>query len=207
VDEAASALRLAQESKPDGLERLGREVMTLQIELESLRNETDVFSVERRGEVERLLDEKRKEERRLDEMWQAERSRLKAIKETKAELEKAKHDLEIAQREMKFDQASRLRYSVIPELESKLPSEDKVADPHHDGQAEELTMLHDRVTSGDIARVVAKTTGIPVQSLLKGEREKLTHVRTEEVRVSSSLMEFLDGGCPTRTYCWTGPRC
>lgn len=69
-----------------------------------------------------------------------------------------------------------MRYAVIPELEAKLPKDDGGIE--HDGAKEDgLTMLHDRVTSGDIARVVAKATGIPVQSLLRGEREKLTHVR------------------------------
>ncbi|KIJ24435.1 hypothetical protein M422DRAFT_194673, partial [Sphaerobolus stellatus SS14] len=71
VDEAASALRLAQESKPDELEKLDREVMTLEIELESLKNETDVWSVERKGEVEKLLADKKAESRKLGEIWQA----------------------------------------------------------------------------------------------------------------------------------------
>ncbi|KIJ35663.1 hypothetical protein M422DRAFT_180433, partial [Sphaerobolus stellatus SS14] len=172
VDEAASALRLAQESKPDDLEKLDREVMTLEIELESLKNETDVWSVERRGEVERLLGDKKAESRKLGEIWQAERARLREVKDTKRKLEEAKHDLDVAQREGRFDTASRLRYSVIPELEAKLPKDDAPPTSTSGG----LTMLHDRVTSGDIARVVARATGIPVQSLLKGEREKLTHM-------------------------------
>lgn len=71
VDEAASALRLAQESKPDELEALDREVVTLQIELESLKNETDVYSVERRNEVEKILQAKKDDAARLDNIWQA----------------------------------------------------------------------------------------------------------------------------------------
>ncbi|KIJ32954.1 hypothetical protein M422DRAFT_265136 [Sphaerobolus stellatus SS14] len=189
VDEAASALRLAQESKPDELEKLDREVMTLEIELESLKNETDVWSVERRGEVERLLGDKKAESRKLGEIWQAgETSASQGSKDTKRKLEEAKHDLDVAQREGRFDTASRLRYSVIPELEAKLPKDDvpptsvSGVGEHHEDSAgdghriEGLTVLHDRVTSGDIARVVAKATGIPAQSLLKGEREKLTHM-------------------------------
>ncbi|KIJ30444.1 hypothetical protein M422DRAFT_268098 [Sphaerobolus stellatus SS14] len=157
VDEAASALRLAQGSKPDDLEKLDREVMTLEIELESLKNET-------------------------------ERTRLSEVNDAKRKLKKAKHDLGVAQREGRFDTASRLRYSVIPELEAKLPKDDVpptstsgVGEYHEDGagdghRIEGLTMLHDRATSGDIARVVAMATGIPVQSLVKGAREKLTHM-------------------------------
>ncbi|KAJ2917082.1 hypothetical protein MD484_g3350, partial [Candolleomyces efflorescens] len=172
VDEAASALRLAQESKPDELEALDREIMTLQIELESLKNETDVFSAERRAKVESDLRDKREEASNLTNVWQAERARLERIKDAKKRLEDAKYQLEVAQRHGQFELASRLRYATIPDLEAQLPKE---------GEAEQqpespLAMLHDRVTSNDIARVVAKSTGIPVQNLLKGERDKLVHM-------------------------------
>lgn len=175
VDEAASALRLAQESKPDELERIEREIVTLQIELESLKNESDVFSVERRGKVEDALQEKRKEANALTELWLAERSRLERVKDLKKRLEEAKYDLEVAQRQGQYEKASRLRFATIPELERQLPKErDRPAE--EETQEGPLAMLHDRVTSSDISRVVAKATGIPVQSLMKGEREKLVHV-------------------------------
>ncbi|KDQ26339.1 hypothetical protein PLEOSDRAFT_51708 [Pleurotus ostreatus PC15] len=172
VDEAASALRLAQESKPDELEALDREIMTLQIELESLKNESDVFSVERRDKVEAQLKDKREQASELTTIWQAERSRLDRIKDLKKRLEETKYDLEVAQRQGNYELASRLRFSTIPELERQLPSEEE------QGEEKEspLAMLHDRVTSSDIARVVAKATGIPVQNLLKGERDKLVHM-------------------------------
>ena len=86
----------------------------------------------------------------------------------------AKRAHEIAQRQGQFERASRLMYSTIPELERQLPAEREKGEEEEEGP---LAMLHDRVTSADIARVVAKATGIPVQSLLKGEREKLVHVR------------------------------
>ncbi|KIJ23542.1 hypothetical protein M422DRAFT_275857 [Sphaerobolus stellatus SS14] len=142
------------------------------------------LSVERRGEVERLLGDKKAESRKLGEIWQA----GEEVKDTKCKLEEAKHDLDVAQQEGQFDTASRLRYSVIPELEVKLPKDDLlptsmsgVREHHEDGAGdghwiEGLLMVHDRVTSEDIVRVVAKATGILVQSLLKGEREKLTHM-------------------------------
>ena len=174
VDEAASALRLAQESKPDELDSLDREIMTLQIELESLKNETDVFSAERRSKVEEALTAKRAEAAKLEEVWTAERNKLQKVKEIKEKLEEAKHELEVAQRQGLFEKASQLRFATIPQLERELPKERKT-DDGQDGEG--LTMLHDRVTSNDISRVVAKATGIPVQSLLKGEREKLVHVR------------------------------
>ncbi|KAH7891013.1 P-loop containing nucleoside triphosphate hydrolase protein [Phlebopus sp. FC_14] len=172
VDEAASSLRLAQESKPDELEALDREIVTLQIELESLKNEVDVFSVERRAKLESDLQTKKAEARELTTVWQNERARIERIKDLKKRLEDAKHELEVAQREGQYEKASQLRFGTIPELEHQLPKDGEARD------AEEgpLTMLHDRVTSNDIARVVAKATGIPVQNLLKGERDKLVHM-------------------------------
>ncbi|KAI5987742.1 P-loop containing nucleoside triphosphate hydrolase protein [Pisolithus orientalis] len=173
VDEAASALRLAQESKPDELEALDREIMTLQIELESLKKETDVFSVERRAKLESDLQRKKGEAEELTAIWQNERARLDRIKDLKKRLEDAKHELEVAQRQGQYERASQLRFGIIPDLEHQLP---KDGEPREVDEESPLAMLHDRVTSNDIARVVAKATGIPVQNLLKGEREKLVHM-------------------------------
>ncbi|PIL30251.1 transporter [Ganoderma sinense ZZ0214-1] len=178
VDEAASALRLAQESKPDELERLERAVVTLEIERESLRHETDALSAERRAAVEGELAAKRAEAAALTQVWLGERARLEGIKAVKERLEEAKRELEIAQRQGQYELASRLRFATIPELERQLPGEGERGVGVGEGEDAEgpLAMLHDRVTSADIARVVAKATGIPVQSLLKGEREKLVHM-------------------------------
>ncbi|OCH89260.1 P-loop containing nucleoside triphosphate hydrolase protein [Obba rivulosa] len=174
VDEAASALRLAQESKPDELDKLDREIVTLEIERESLKNETDVFSVERRAKAEETLKAKRDEAERLTQIWQAERARLERIKSLKRQLEDAKHELEVAQRQGQYERASQLRFSTIPELQRQLPTESERSEK--DDASSPIPMLHDRVTSADIARVVAKSTGIPVQNLLKGERDKLVHM-------------------------------
>ncbi|KAJ3848104.1 P-loop containing nucleoside triphosphate hydrolase protein [Lentinula lateritia] len=156
VDEAASALRLAQESKPDELESLDREIMTLQIELASLKNESDVFSVERREKVESDLKRKKDEAQHLTSIWQAERERL--------------------DKNQKFKRAARGNgVSVGSGAKARaLPKEDSEgAEVEGEGP---LSMLHDRVNPNDIARVVAKATGIPVQNLLKGEKDKLVHM-------------------------------
>ncbi|KAG9024973.1 chaperone ATPase hsp78 [Tulasnella sp. JGI-2019a] len=174
VDEAASALRLALESKPDELEALDREIVTLQIELESLRKETDVFSVERREKVERDLLAKREEASKLTTTWQAERARIQQIRDIKRKIEESKHELEVAQRQGEYERASRLRFQTIPELETQMPKETERLDtPQSDAPR---SLLHDRVTSADIGRVVSKATGIPVQNLLRGEREKLVNM-------------------------------
>lgn len=153
------------------------------------------MSVERRAKVESMLERKNKKAERLTALWQSgtsfllglpcsqltvaiERARLEQNKETKKKLEDAKHSLEVAQRNGNYERASQLRFQTIPELEAMLPQHDSDGALRNSSNADgsplpHPLMLHDRVTSGDIARVVAKATGIPVQNLLKGEKERL----------------------------------
>lgn len=166
VDEAASALRLQQESKPDAIQQLDRQIMTIQIELESLRKEEDVASVERRQQLQVTLGLKQDEVARLQQKWDQEREELESLKKAKEELEQARHELEQAQREGDFGKAGELQYAKIPELERRLSQEN--GDSVKDG-----SLIHDSVTSDDIAAVVSRTTGIPVQKLMSGEIEKL----------------------------------
>ena len=102
-----------------------------------------------------------------------ERARLDRTKDIKLRLEEAKHELDVAQRHGNYERASQLRFSTIPDLEHQLPKESEF---ERDGEEAEgpLAMVHERVTSNDIARVVAKATGIPVQNLMKGVRVKQT---------------------------------
>jgi ATP-dependent Clp protease ATP-binding subunit ClpB len=176
VDEAASALRLQQESKPDAIQKLDREVMTIQIELESLRKETDVASKERRTKLEESLADKQKEVARLTEIWDKERAEIETIKRTKEDLEKARQELDHARREGNFGKAGELQYAKIPKLEAQLPRDG--AEVSTDGKTGD-TLIHDSVTADDIANVVSRTTGIPVSKLMAGEVEKL--VRMEEI--------------------------
>lgn len=169
MDEAASSLRLQQESKPEDIMRLDQRIMTIQIELESLRKEKDVASRERREKLEKDLQALQDEVKTLNERWDSERGEIETIKKTQADLEKAKIELEMAQREGNFGRASELRYSVIPSLEQKLPKEGE--QPKTDG-----TLIHDSVTADDIAQVVARITGIPVSKLTSGHIEKLVHM-------------------------------
>lgn len=170
VDEAASALRLQQESKPDTIQELDRQIMTIQIELESLRKEDDIASKERREKLEEQLKAKKEELGKLNEKWENERREIEEIKKIKEDLEKARLELEQSQREGNFAKASELRYSTIPALEQRLPKDgaDKGKSPD--------SLLHDSVTADDIANVVSRTTGIPVTKLMSGEMEKLIHM-------------------------------
>ncbi|KAI9670700.1 MAG: chaperone ATPase hsp78 [Alyxoria varia] len=169
VDEAASGLRLQQESKPDAIQELDRALMTIQIELESLRKETDVASVERKERLENTLRSKRDEVNKLNEKWESERAEIELLKKAKQDLELARLELDRAQREGNFGKAGELRYSRIPQLEQQIPKDG--ADVSSTKESDSL--LHDSVTADDIATVVSKTTGIPVQRLMSGEIEKL----------------------------------
>ncbi|EDU39987.1 heat shock protein 78 mitochondrial precursor [Pyrenophora tritici-repentis] len=172
VDEAASALRLQQESKPDAIQELDRQIMTIQIELESLRKETDIASKERRERLEQSLKEKQDEVKVLTEKWEKERKELDEIKNAQENLERAKLELELARREGNFAKAGELQYSRIPELEQKLPKDEEVTA----GASRQGSLLHDSVTADDIASVVSRTTGIPLSKLNAGESEKLIHM-------------------------------
>ncbi|ORY35733.1 P-loop containing nucleoside triphosphate hydrolase protein [Naematelia encephala] len=174
VDEASSALKLAQESRPAVLEALDREIVTLEIERESLKNEDDQFSKSRLEKVDSELKEKKAEQGRLNDLWAQERERVAGLKHIKEQIEQAQIDLEAAQRNGEFEKASRLRYSTIPQLQAQLPKPQ--TDSTTEQSAESGMTVRDRVTSEDIAVVVAKSTGIPVSNLLKGERERLTHM-------------------------------
>jgi ATP-dependent Clp protease ATP-binding subunit ClpB len=165
VDEAASALRLQQESKPDPIQELDRQIMTTQIELESLRKETDIASTERREKLQEVLHTKQEESKTLTEQWEKERAKIDELKDVKAEIDKARFELDEARQTGDFAKASELQYSKIPQLMQKLPSED-------DDRAAN-TLLHDSVTADDIAGVVSRTTGIPVTKLMAGDIEKL----------------------------------
>ncbi|KAK9340027.1 P-loop containing nucleoside triphosphate hydrolase protein [Lipomyces starkeyi] len=168
VDEACSALRLQQESKPDPIQELDRSIMTIQIELESLKKESDPLSVERRNKLDQDLKVKQEEVKRLTEIWEKEKVELEQIKTAQSDLERARIELEIAQRTGDFAKASELRYSKIPALEKLVPKEG-------DGKRS-ASLLHDAVTSDDIARVVSRMTGIPTQSLMRGERDRLLYM-------------------------------
>ncbi|THV49007.1 hypothetical protein BGAL_0216g00110 [Botrytis galanthina] len=170
MDEAASGLRLQQESKPDDIMQLDQKIMTLQIELESLRKETDIASKERREKLENDLKICQEEAKVLTERWEAERSEIDAIKKTKEDLEKARVELDQAQRENNYGRAGELRYSVIPSLEAKLPKDGEM------GPSSGGTLIHDAVTADDIAAVVSRVTGIPVTKLTSGHAEKLIHM-------------------------------
>ncbi|EEY18716.1 heat shock protein [Verticillium alfalfae VaMs.102] len=167
MDEAASHLKLQHESKPEDIMALDQKIMTIQIELESLRKEKDVASRERREKLETDLKALQEEILGLTTRWEKERAEIEAVKNAQEELDKAKVELDVAQREGNFGRAGELRYSVIPFLEEKIPKEEDKQDG---------SLIHDSVTADDIAAVVSRITGIPVSKLTSGHIQKLVHM-------------------------------
>lgn len=179
VDEACSSLRLQHESKPDAIQELDRSIMTIQIELESLRKETDEISAERRKKLEDTLKIKQDELERLTKVWEDQKKELDRIKQLKLEIEQSKNTLERMRRENNFGEASRLQYDTIPSLESKLNDLIKRQEENAKSDDESVagkSLLHESVTSDDIARVISKATGIPVQNMMRGEKDKLLYM-------------------------------
>ncbi|KAK3185279.1 chaperone ATPase hsp78 [Lecanicillium sp. MT-2017a] len=172
MDEAASHLKLQHESKPEDIMRLDHKIMTIQIELESLRKEKDIASKERREKLEKELKRLYDEISELNATWDKEKSEIESVKKIQEDLDKAKFELDQAQRVGNFGRASELRFGVIPDLELKLPKEGEQ-------QTAEHTLIHDSVTSDDIGNVVSRITGIPVSKLTSGHIEKLVHMEDQ----------------------------
>jgi ATP-dependent Clp protease ATP-binding subunit ClpB len=165
IDEAASRLRMEAESKPEEIDEVDRRVIQLKIEREALKKETDAASKERLKKVEQEIADLEKRSAELTTLWRAEREKFASVQRTKEQLEQARSELEMVQRRGDLTRAGELMYSVIPDLEKKL------AETPAKGQ-----MFKQEVTAEEVAQVVSRWTGIPVDRMLEGEREKLIHM-------------------------------
>jgi ATP-dependent Clp protease ATP-binding subunit ClpB len=172
MDEAAARLRMAVDSKPEALDELDRRIMQLKIEREALKKEDDDGSKTRLVRLETELADLEEQAQGLSAKWLAEKERLQGSQKLKEELDAARSQLEIAQRQGDLAKAGELAYGVIPELEKKIKTAE---DANGDGKADPL-MAAEVVTPSDIAQVVSRWTGIPVDRMMEGEREKLLHM-------------------------------
>ncbi|MEW6574870.1 MAG: Clp protease N-terminal domain-containing protein, partial [Pseudomonadota bacterium] len=164
MDEAASRLRMEVESKPEEIENLDRRIMQLQIEREALKKESDAASKDRLATLEADLANLEQQSTELTTRWMAEKEKISAESKIKEALDHARIELEQAQRNGDLAKAGELQYGTIPGLEKQLA--DAIA-------AAGNAMLREEVTSEDIASVVSRWTGIPVDKMMEGEREKL----------------------------------
>ena len=167
MDEAASRIRMEVESKPEEIETLDRRIIQLKIEREALRKESDAASKDRLTHLEHDLAQLEQQSAELTQRWQAEREKIQAEAKLKEQLDQARLELDQAQRRGDLGRAGELSYGVIPGLEKQL------ADAQTASQG---AMLREEVTAQDIAAVVSRWTGIPVDKMLEGEREKLLHM-------------------------------
>ncbi|SIR39906.1 MULTISPECIES: ATP-dependent chaperone ClpB [Acidiphilium] len=167
IDEAASRLRMQVDSKPEALDELDRRLMQLKIEREALRKEDDAASKERLGRLEGEIAAIEEKSDAMSAAWKGEKDRLNETQKLKEKLDQARGEMEMVQRAGNLARASELMYGVIPDLERKL------AAGAGDGTAGGA-MVNEAVTEQQIAHVVARWTGIPVDKMLEGERAKLT---------------------------------
>jgi ATP-dependent Clp protease ATP-binding subunit ClpB len=170
VDEAAARKRMAIDSKPEELDELDRRILQLQIEREALKKETDEASKARLERLEHELSELEQESAEKTAAWQADKTRLASVQELKEELDKARNELAQAQRKGDLGRAGELAYGTIPELERKLQQAD---------ETEAQSLNEEAVVAEDVASIVSRWTGVPVDKMLEGEREKLLQMEQQ----------------------------
>ncbi len=169
MDEAASSLRMAIDSKPEELDELDRRILQLKIEREALKKENDSKSKERLELIGYEISGLEAKAKAMEEKWHEEKQGLADLTDIKDKLDKARIEVEIAKRDGKYERAGELQYSVIPELEHKIQAAEEASKNRKNSFSEV-------VTEGEIANVVSKWTGIPVDKMLAGEKEKLIHM-------------------------------
>ncbi|HYP11257.1 MAG TPA: ATP-dependent chaperone ClpB [Xanthobacteraceae bacterium] len=177
VDEAAARLRMQIDSKPEELDNLDREIVRLKIEQEALKKERDAASKERLKRLEKDIASLQEKADALTAKWKSEKDKLSSAAELQKQLDKAKFDLIDAIRRGDYQRAGELQYSAIPQLEGRLKTTEKAADAGAGAGAAGM-LAEEAVTPNHIAQVVSRWTGIPVDRMLEGEREKL--LRMEE---------------------------
>lgn len=169
LDEACASIRTAMDSMPSELDELTRKVTRLEIEETALKKEKDKASAARLEELRKELANLKSSADAMKAQWQNEKNVRDITKRIREDLDKAKHDYDTAEREYNHEQAAKLRYGTIPELEKKLKeAQDRLKDASGNG-----SLLSEAVTEAEIAEVVSRWVGVPVQRLMAGEREKL----------------------------------
>ncbi len=168
IDEAASRLKMEINSTPEVIDNLKRKILHLQIEIESLKKETDDGSIKRLGIAKNELAGKQSEINEITQKWEDEKKRVNLSKSLKKHLEDAKFELSQCQKSGNLARAGEITYSLIPNLQKQI--EDL------DAQNEGLSLIRETITSNEIASVVSKMTGIPVEKMISSEREKILNI-------------------------------
>ena len=172
MDEAASRIRMEIDSKPEELDRLERRLIQLKIQREMLKKEKDEASRQRLADLETDIDALEREFSDLNEVWKSEKAALQGATRIKEQIEQARLELEAAQRKQDFGRMSEIQYGQLPQLEKQLALA-------QEAETTDFKLVQDRVTAEEIAEVVSRWTGIPVNRMLEGEREKLLRMESE----------------------------
>lgn len=172
IDEAASRLRMEMDSKPESLGKLDSRLIQLKMQREVLKNEEDAGAQAERKSLNEQIEELEKEYADLNEIWQAEKALVKGSQQLKDELDKARTAYDKASREGDYEAMSKLQYETIPQLERRIHESD-LAEQKEQNDVPGIKLLRNKVTDNEIAEVVSAATGIPVNKMLQGERDKL----------------------------------
>jgi ATP-dependent Clp protease ATP-binding subunit ClpB len=213
MDEAASRIRMEIDSKPEELDRLERRLIQLKIQREMLKKEKDEASRQRLADLESDIDKLEREFSDLDEVWKSEKAALQGATRIKEQIEQARLELEGAQRRQDYAKMSEIQYGTLPSLEKQLAAA-------QEAEQKEFRLVQDRVTDEEIAEVVSRWTGIPVNRMLEGEREKLLRMegdlgrrvvgQEEAIRVVSDAVRrsragLSDPNRPIGSFLFLGP--
>ncbi len=171
MDESASHIRMEIDSKPEEMDRLERRLIQQKIQREALKKESDSGSKKRRLELENNIEIMERDFAELDEIWKSEKAALHGTQSIKSDLERARIDLDAAKRAGDLARMSELQYGRIPELEQQLDMASQV-------EMQDMTLLRNKVGEDEIAEIVSKWTGIPVNKMLEGEKEKLLKIES-----------------------------
>ena len=171
VDEAASRLRMQVDSKPEELDELDRRLVQLKIEREALKKEKDKASKERLEKLEKEISDLEEQSSAIANRWQSEKEKLSSARDVKEQLDQERNNLEIAIREGNLEKAGEIEYGLIPSLEKQLVEMESSSGSE--------TMMEEAVTDDHVAHVVSRWTGIPVDKMLQGEKDKLLRMETE----------------------------
>ena len=215
VDEACALIRTEMDSMPTELDIIQRKIIQHEIEEAALKKETDKLSQEHLAEIQKELSDMREEFKAKKAQWDNEKNAIGKVQKLREDLEEANAQLEKAQREYDLNKAAELQYGKIPELKKALEAEEQIAN-----ESKQRSLLRDKVTEEEIARIVERWTGIPVSRLMEGEREKLLHLedilhqrvvgQDEAVRlVSESILRsragIADPDKPIGSFLFLGP--
>ena len=214
VDEACATIRTEMDSMPAELDEISRKIMQHEIEEAALKKENSRLSAEHLADIQKELTEMREQFQQMKARWENEKASIGRVQKLREEIEQVGAQIEVAEREYDLDKAAALKYGKLPELQKQLQELEE------NGGTQEATLLRDKVTEEEIARIVGRWTGIPVSRLMEGEREKLLHLdktlhqrvigQDEAVRnVADAIMRsragIQDPGRPIGSFLFLGP--